>query len=96
MPPRKGRYEPPLARDLSDLAAVGQVTDGICEQGTTIQSNVSRCRSGAIAGCASGNGPITTNPLSCSPNGVNPTVGGCSFGNFAETLCNSGSALSFG
>lgn len=91
MTKRRLSYEPPLSRDLSDLDASGQETQGVCMVGYAPYTDT--CQSGSrpsAIGCAVGQLP-SDQGAACDPTGVSPLVGGCATGTKAQRGCIAGS-----
>jgi hypothetical protein len=77
-------YEPPLVKDISGIVTKGQDGPmGLCMSGSNPFQDT----------CADGTDP-TQDPGLCSPNGVDPSIGGCAGGTGPAQYCGTGSIAS--
>ncbi|KZD16459.1 MAG: hypothetical protein AO394_06885 [Candidatus Fermentibacter daniensis] len=83
MKTERTKYLPPVAFDVSGRAAAGRQPMGTCYNGTFLMAQIS---------CSEGITP-STEPETCSPNGLAPSLGGCDYGHLAANNCLSGTSF---
>lgn len=77
-----GKYEAPVALDVSGGVAEGSHFVGICSTGNALVGQVT---------CVSGNSPEVAHIRPCAPVGLSPELAGCQTGTGAFNDCISGS-----